>query len=90
MPELLIVAFQGTTQSWQELYFGTGLERGKRKLLLTAKLFLFFFTPIIMKAVFLVLAKWSQRDRAAIRKGGGEFSPGQGDMWDPAGGGKLL
>ena len=43
-----------------------------------------------MKAAFLVLAEWSQRDRAAIRKGGGEFSPGQGDMRDPAGGGKLL
>lgn len=43
-----------------------------------------------MNAVFLVLAEWSQRNCAAIRKRGGEFSPGQGDLQDPEGGGKLL
>ena len=81
-PGLLIVAFQGTSQSWQELYFTTGLGRGKKKAIADIEalyfFFFFFFTPIIMKAAFLVLAEWSQRDRAAIRKGGGEFSPGQG------------
>ena len=85
------MAFQGTTQSWQELYFRTGLGWGKKKAIADREaLSFFFFTPIIMKAAFLVLAEWSQRDRAAIRKGGGEFSLGQGDMRDPAGGGKLL
>lgn len=91
------MAFQGTAQSWQELYFRTGLGRGGgwgvggRKLLLTVKLFLFFFfTPIIMKAAFLVLAEWSQRDHAAIRKGGGEFSPGQGDVRGPSRGREAI
>lgn len=31
-----------------------------------------------MKAAFLVLAEWSQRNHAVIQKGGGAFSPGQG------------
>lgn len=84
------MAFQGTTQSWQELYFRTGLGWGKQKAIADSEALSFFFTPIIMKAVFLVLAEWSHRDRAAIRKGGGKFSPGQGDVRDPAWGGKLL
>lgn len=86
---LLIVPVQGAAQSWWEFYFTTGLGWGKKAIAEWSPV-IFFFYQYYYKAVFLVLAEWSQRNRAAIRKGGGEFSPGQRDARDPAGRGKLL
>lgn len=40
---------------------------GKKKAIADSEALSFFY-PIIMKAVFLVLAEWSHRDRAAIGK----------------------
>lgn len=87
---LLIVPFPGAPQSWWEFCFRTGLGLGRKAIAESGALSFFFFYQYYYEAVFLVLAEWSQRNRAAIRKGGGEFSPGQGDAGDPAGRGKLL
>ena len=51
---------------------------------------LFFFIGIIIKAVFLALAARVRENRTATWEGEGQFSPGQGDVRDPAGRGKLL
>lgn len=48
------------------------------------------FIGVIIKAVFLALAARVRETRAATWKGEGQFSPGQGDVRDPAGRGKLL
>jgi hypothetical protein len=50
----------------------------------------FFFIGIIIKAVFLALAARVRENRTATWEGEGQFSPGQGDVRDPAGRGKLL
>ena len=82
---LFIVAFQGTTQSWRELYFRTGLGWGKKKTIAESGALSFFYpyyyescVPCISRMESEKPCSHSERRRGVLPRAGGRAGPSRG------------